>query len=77
MVVLSEVAIQFLFVKISICDALLQHDLFNDIIKRICHTVTQGIRTSKTFIKYESATTDKFITKHKYTMSNVEITETK
>ena len=31
MVVLSELSSLFLFVKISICDALSSHDLFNDI----------------------------------------------
>ena len=30
----------------------------------MCHILTQGIRTIKTFIKYKSATADKFITKN-------------
>ena len=47
-----------LFVKISICDALSSH-LFNDISK----CITQVIRTIKTFVKYKSATADKFVTK--------------
>ena len=29
----------------------------------MCHALTQGIRTIKTFIKYKSATAGKFITK--------------
>ena len=37
------------FVKISICDALLQ---FNDHANGMCHTLTQGIRKNKTFTKY-------------------------
>ena len=33
----------------------------------MCHATTQGIRIIKTFIKYKSATADKFTTKnHKY-----------
>ena len=36
----------------------------------MCHTVTQGIRTSNTFIKYKSATTDKFY--HKTQVNSVE-----
>ena len=59
MVLLSELS--NLFLKISIRDALLSHDLFND--KWLCHVLTQGIRAIKTFIKYKSATPDKFITK--------------
>ena len=40
------------------------HDLFNVISECITHTLTQGIRTIKTFIKYKGATTGKFITKN-------------
>ena len=47
-----------LFVKISICDALSSHNLFND--KWMCHALTQGIRI---IIRYKSATAGKFITK--------------
>ena len=48
----------------------------------MCHDLTQGIRTIKTFIKYKSATADKFITKnekkkHKQALSNAEVTVTK
>ena len=63
MVVLSELS--SLFVKISICDALSSHDLFNDMSECVCHDLTQGIRTIKTFIKYKSATGDKFATQNK------------
>ena len=49
MVVLSD--LYSLFVKISICDPLLLHDLFHDTSE--CVTLTQGIRTIKTFIKYK------------------------
>ena len=48
-----------LFVKISMCDTLPLHDLFNDWMR---HTLTQGIRTIKDFFKYNSVTADKFIT---------------
>ena len=51
MVVLSELS--SLFVKISISDALLSRNLFNDMNKWMCHALTQGIRTIKTFIKYK------------------------
>ena len=62
MVVLSELS--SLFGKALICDALLSHDLFNDIsCKWVCHALTQGIRTIKSFVKYKSAAADKFITK--------------
>ena len=37
----------------------------------MCHALTQGIRTIKTFIKYKSATAGKFITK-KTQVSSVE-----
>ena len=37
---------------VSICDALLSHDLF------MFHALTQEIRTIKTFIKYKSTTAD-------------------
>ena len=37
----------------------------------MCHALTQGIRITKTFIKYKSATADKFITK-KAQVSSVE-----
>ena len=60
MVVLSELYSSF--VKTPICNAVLSYDLFNDF-KQMCHTVTQGIRTIKTVIKYKSATADTFITK--------------
>ena len=44
----------------------------------MCHALTQGIRTIKTFTKYKSATADKFVTqKAQEAMSNVEITMTK
>ena len=69
MVVLPELSTSC--VKISICGAFLSHDLFNDIIKWMCHALTQGIRTIKTFIKYKSAAADKFITK-KTQVSTVE-----
>ena len=64
MVVLPELS--SLFVKISICNALLSRNLFNDMMhtKWMCYALTQGIKTIKTFIKYtKSATVDKFITK--------------
>ena len=63
MVALSELSSYSLFEKISIGDALLSHDLFNVISECIIRTLTQGIRTIKTFIKYKGATAGKFITK--------------
>ena len=53
MVVLPKLS--SLFVKTLICDALLWCNLFNDMMhtKWICHALTQGIRTIKTFIKYK------------------------
>ena len=42
----------------------------------MCHAVTKGIRTIKTFIKYKSATADKFITKKAKAVSS-EIAVTK
>ena len=65
LVVLSELYSSF--VKIPICNAVLLRDLFNDF-KQMCHTVTQGIRTIKTFFKYKSATADTFITKNNYSV---------
>ena len=51
MVVLSELS--SLFVELSICDALSLRNLFNDMMdaKWMCHALTKGIRTIKTFIK--------------------------
>ena len=51
MVVLSELS--SFFVKISICDALSWHNLFNGCMQSECVMpyLTQGIRTIKTFIK--------------------------
>ena len=42
------------YVMISICDALLSRNLFNDMMhaKWMCHDLTQGIRTINTFIKH-------------------------
>ena len=37
----------------------------------MCHSLTQGIRTTKTFIEYKSAAADKFITK-KTQVSSIE-----
>ena len=50
--VLSELS--SLFVKISICDDS-SRNLFNDMMhaKWMCHALTQGIRTIKTFIQYK------------------------
>ena len=42
-----------LFVKISICDACRAIFLMAMHAKGMCHAVTQGIRTIKTFIKYK------------------------
>ena len=78
MVVFSESS--SLFVKILVSDALLSRDLFNDIIhaKWICHTLTQGIRRIKTFIKYKKYYCWYiFHKKHKEAASNVEATVTK
>ena len=48
-----------LFVKISICDALPSRILFNDVMhaKWMCHALTRGIRTIKTFLKYKKLLT--------------------
>ena len=53
MVVLSELS--SLFMKISIYDALSLLNLFNDMMpaKWMCHALSHGIRTIKTFIKYK------------------------
>ena len=53
MVVLPKLS--SLFVKTSMCDALSLCNLFNDMMhaKWMCHALTQGIRTIKTFIKYK------------------------
>ena len=53
MVALSKLS--SLFVKISVCDALLSCNLFDNMmyVKRMCYALTKGIRTIKTFIKYK------------------------
>ena len=69
MVVLFELS--SLFVKILICDALSSRNLFNDMMhaKWMCHVLTQGIRTTKTFIKYKKCNCQ--------TVSNVEFSMAK
>ena len=54
-----------LFVKISICDALSSRNLFNMMhAKWMCHALTQGVWSIKTFIKYKKCYCRyKFVTK--------------
>ena len=54
MVVFSKLSKFFL--KILVCCALPSRNLFNDMMhaKWMCHSLTQGIRTIKTFIKYKN-----------------------
>ena len=70
-----------LFMKISIIwDALSSCNLFNDIMhaKRMCHGLTQGIRTIKTFLKYKkSYCWYIYHRKGKEAVSNIEFTMTK
>ena len=54
-----------LFVKMSICDALSSRNLFNMMhAKWMCHALTQGVWSIKTFIKYKKCYCRyKFVTK--------------
>ena len=78
MVVFSELF--SLFVKISICDALLSRNLFNNMMhaKWMCYALLKELENLKLSSSTRSATADKFITrKHKEAVSNVEITVAK